>query len=85
MSTDSINVIRVPGEPVSGYGLYGQDVFSVHKKELAELLNKYMRPFSEPVIESELGAIEIQNTIGDYLGTAEGKLDEYEDKSEEGG
>lgn len=67
LSMENIKVIRVPGEPVSRYGLYGVDVFSVHKKQLADLLNQYMRPYQEDVIEGELGAIEIQNTTDDFV------------------
>ena len=67
MSMDSIAVIRVPGEPVSDYGIYGVNVFTAHKKPLADLLNKYMRPYQEDVQEAELGIIEIQRTREDFV------------------
>lgn len=71
LDTEGISVIQVPGEPVAGpYGLYNQTVhvYSVHKKELADLLNEYMRPHQEAVHESELEAIEIQNTTNSSYG-----------------
>lgn len=71
LNMDSITVQQVPGEPVAGpYGLYNQTVhvYSVHKKELADMLNEYMRPYQEAVHESELEAIEIQNTTNASYG-----------------
>ena len=62
ISTDKITMLRVPGEGVRGYGAMRLDVFSVHANELAELLNQYMRPYSEPIPVTELGLIEIQHT-----------------------
>ena len=62
LEMSAITVIRVPGEPVSAYGLYGVDVFSVHKKALADLLNEHMRPYQDDVPESELGIIELVNS-----------------------
>lgn len=70
LSMDDIKVIRVPGEPVSNYGLYGVSVFSVHKKQLADLLNLYMRPYQEDIQEAMLGAIEIQHTRDDFVDEA---------------
>jgi len=67
LKMESINVIRVPGEPVSRYGQYEVSVFSVHKKQLADLLNKYMRPYQDDVTEAELEVIEIQNTNDDFV------------------
>ena len=67
LSIDSIRVVRVPGEPVSGYGMYGVNVFSVHKKQLADVLNQYMRPYQDDVYEADLGAIEIQHTSDDFV------------------
>lgn len=75
-SGDSITAIRVPGEPVPRYGMYGVDVFTMHKKALADLLNEYMRPHSEPVSETELGVIEIQNTT-DILDDEGATLGDY--------
>jgi hypothetical protein len=67
LNMESIRVIRVPGEPVSRYGLYEVSVFSVHKKQLADMLNMYMRPYQDDVPEGELGAIEIQHTRDDFV------------------
>lgn len=67
LKMESIKVVRVPGEPVPNYGLYGVNVFSVHKKQLADLLNQNMRPYQDDVTEAELGAIEIQNTTDDFV------------------
>ncbi len=73
---DSITTIRAPGEPVSRYGIYGLDVFTLHRKALADMLNEYMRPYAEPVPETELGIIEIQNTT-DILDGSVDSLDQY--------
>ncbi|MCL2539751.1 MAG: LCP family protein [Oscillospiraceae bacterium] len=67
LSMENIRVIRVPGEPVPEYGLYAVNVFSVHKKQLADLLNRYMRPYQDDVYEADLGAIEIQHTRDDFV------------------
>ncbi len=85
MSMDSVTMIRAPGEGVNGYGERKLSVFSVHKKELADMLNEYMRPYNDSVPETELGAIEIQNTynvldeqgvtLGEYTGTSENEGD----------
>ncbi|MCL1830894.1 MAG: LCP family protein, partial [Oscillospiraceae bacterium] len=77
LKMESIKVIRVPGEPVPNYGLYGVNVFSVHKKQLADMLNQFMRPYQDDVTEAELGVIEIQNTTDDFVdsGTVLGKHD----------
>ncbi len=66
LSTDAITMVRLPGEPVAKYGYYGLDVWTLHKKETAEMLNKYMRPYGDPVPETELELIELQKTITDY-------------------
>lgn len=66
VSGDKIRLLHVPGEGVPRYGKYGVDVFSVHKKALADMLNEYMRPYSDDVPETELDCIEIQNTTTDY-------------------
>lgn len=58
-ATSSVTAVRIPGEPATASG---QSVFSVHRDALAETLNTYMRPYTDPVAASELGAIELQNT-----------------------
>lgn len=75
-TSDSITTVRVPGEPVPAYGIYGLDVFTMHKKALADMLNEYMRPYTDDVPETELNVIEIQNTT-DILDDTGATLDEY--------
>lgn len=78
LSGDDIQLLHVPGEGVSAYGKYGVDVFSVHKKQLADMLNEYMRPYTDDVPETELNCIEIQNTTDAYDNNVEslGELEE---------
>ncbi len=73
-SADAITALRAPGEPVNDY--HGQSVFSLHKTELAEMLNEYMRPYGEDVAEEALGALEIQNTTSVLDGDG-GPMSEY--------
>ncbi len=70
LNMESIRVFRVPGEPVQRYGAYGVDVYSVHLKQLTDLLNMYMRPYRDDVHEADLKAIEIQNTRNDWVDPA---------------
>lgn len=49
----------LPGEPIAAYGFYGLDVYTVHQRETADLLNRYMRPYGEPVSASDLNSIEL--------------------------
>ena len=84
LEMEDVRVIRVPGEPVPNYGLYGVNVFSVHKKQLADLLNMYMRPHQEDVQEAELKAIEIQNTNDDFVDSGS-VLGEQKPKKEDDG
>lgn len=62
LSTESISFIRTPGEPVSRYGIYGVDVFTMHKEDLAKQLNDNMRAYMDPVPAYKLNVIELQNT-----------------------
>ena len=66
VTADKIRLLHVPGEGVARYGQYGVDVFTVHKQALANMLNEYMRPYSDDIPETELDCIEIQNTTTDY-------------------
>ena len=66
ISMENMTMLRVPGEGVRGYGKMRLDVFSVHANEFAELLNQYMRPYSDPVPVTELGLIEIQHTSEEW-------------------
>ncbi len=76
-SADSITMLRVPGEGLRGYGMYGSSVYSVHKDQLARLLNEYMRPYTDDVPASELEVIEIQNTDPSWDDPNLGTLDQY--------
>ncbi len=75
MSSESISTVRVPGENVSRYGIWGVDVWSVHNEELAALLNEYMRPYTDDVSETELNTVEIRNTKDDV--DSQASLDKY--------
>lgn len=61
LSTESISFIRTPGEPVSRYGIYGVDVFTMHKQDLADQLNENIA-YRDPVPAYGLNVIELQNT-----------------------
>ncbi|MGI5889099.1 MAG: LCP family protein, partial [Oscillospiraceae bacterium] len=78
MSTSDMTLLRVPGEGVNGYGSMQLSVYSVHAEELADLLNTYMRPYSDPVPASELEVVEIQNTSSTWDDPNVATLDEYE-------
>jgi len=59
---DQIRIVRLPGEGVLKYGKYRVDVFTLHRRETAEVLNKFMRPYGDKVPETDLNIIEIQHT-----------------------
>ena len=77
-SMANIKMMRVPGEGVRRYGLYGVDVYSVHKDQLADLLNQFMRPYTDDVPASELPVIEIQNTDDTWDDPNYGTLEDYD-------
>lgn len=66
LTRETIQIVRVPGEPVTRYGLYGVDIYSVHTEALAEVLNAYMRPYGDSVLATDLGVIEVQNTTDQF-------------------
>ncbi len=81
LSSESIVTVRVPGEGVRDYVYNGttlrnQWIFTVHKKALADMLNEYMRPYSDDVPETELEVIEVQNTT-DVLDDTGSSLQDY--------
>lgn len=76
LSSDTITFVRVPGEPVSRYGLYQVDIYSVHTQELADILNQYMRPYSDPVPATDLNVIQVQKTTDEYYDPGE-TIDQY--------
>ena len=63
LDTSSMAFHMVPGEGTMA-GSYS--VWSVHKQVLADLLNQYFRPFSDPVPVEELNIQEIANTTDYY-------------------
>lgn len=63
LDTSSMSFHMVPGEGTMA-GSYS--VWSVHKQVLADLLNQYFRPFSDPVPVEELNIQEIANTTDYY-------------------
>ncbi|MEA4912871.1 MAG: LCP family protein [Oscillospiraceae bacterium] len=65
-SMDSISTISIPGEGVNPYTRWNVDVWSIHKQAFADLLNEYMRPYSDDVPSEELNVVEIRNTKDDY-------------------
>ncbi len=65
MTSESITTVRVPGEEVFPYGIWGLSVWGVHNEELAAILNDNMRPYTDKVPAEELETIEIQNTTDD--------------------
>ncbi len=69
-------VIRAPGEPVAAYGIYGLDVWTLHREKLAWILNMYMRPYTDSVLPEELGVIELQHTT-DSLDDEAANMDDY--------
>ena len=75
-SASDITIIRAPGEPVAAYGIYGLDVWTLHKAELADILNTYMRPYTDAVPAEELGIIELQNTTS-ALDDEGAQMDDY--------
>lgn len=66
LTRESIQIVRVPGEPVTRYGLYGVDIYSVHTEALADVLNTYMRPYTDDVPPTDLNVIEVQNTTDEF-------------------
>ncbi|MBR0343524.1 MAG: LCP family protein [Oscillospiraceae bacterium] len=75
-SASDFQVVRVPGEPVSRYGIYGLDVWTLHKEKLANILNEYMRPYTDDVLPEDLGVIELQHTT-DILDDEVSNMDDY--------
>ncbi len=72
LDTSQISFHMVPGEGAYA-GSYS--VWSVHKQVLADLLNEYFRPFSDPVPAEELNITEIANTT-DYYDDNDTTVDE---------
>jgi LCP family protein required for cell wall assembly len=77
LTLDRVTVVRVPGEGVMDGKWVNNNVFTVHCKELADLLNQYMRPFAEPVPETDLEVIQLQKSTT-WLGDGSATLDEYD-------
>jgi len=73
LDSDKISFHLVPGEACYANGF---SVWSVHKDELAAILNDYFRPFSDPIPAEDLNVIEVQHTIDhfDDMSTNAGEL-----------
>lgn len=82
LSLDKVQMVRAPGEALD-YTVLHQgknmkvNVFTVHRAELADLLNEYMRPYTDDVPEAELGVVELQNTKQQF-DSGEASLGAYE-------
>ena len=76
LNASNFQVVRAPGEPVPAYGIYGLDVWTLHREKLASLLNEYMRPYTDDVLPEELGVIELQHTT-DILDDEVANMDDY--------
>lgn len=64
---ENIEIFVIPGE---GVNKNGQAVWSMHKKETAELLNEHFRPYSDKVESDFLPITELLNT-GEYYENTE--------------
>ena len=68
----NVQMFMVPGEGVT---YKGQSVWSMHYYETADLLNKYFRPYSDPIEASSLKIVELAHT-GEYY---ENTQDDFQD------
>ncbi len=75
-SAADFQIVRAPGEPVFRYGIYGLDVWTLHKEKLANILNEHMRPYTDDVLPEDLGVIELQHTT-DILDDEVSNMDDY--------
>lgn len=75
VSLADIRIEMLPGEATNNKN--GYSIYSVHKKEVADLLNNYFRPHSEKVSAEQLGAVELSNKQAYYnnTGTSLGEID----------
>lgn len=75
INLEDIRIEMLPGEATNNK--YGYSVYSVHKKEVADLLNNYFRPHSEKISIEQLGAVELSNKEAYYnnTGTSLGEID----------
>ena len=52
IDSSSIGIVRAPGGPITRDG---QSCYGINPENMAELLNKYFRPYSDPMSAEELG------------------------------
>ena len=64
INLEDMEMYMVPGE--SARSAEGLSIWSVHKKEVADLLNEKFRPYTDDVPASELKCIEVSNRYGYY-------------------
>ncbi|MBQ6181419.1 MAG: LCP family protein [Ruminococcus sp.] len=79
LSMDSVQVDMIPGEGSDGtkpyFGPDGREysIFSIHLQETLDLLNKYYRPYQQPLTRSDTAIVE---WITDHV------VDNYDDKTQ---
>ena len=61
LSMDSVQVNMVPGEDAEYYAPDGHiyDVYSVHKEETLDMLNRYYRPYQCPMLDRDTAIVEL--------------------------
>ncbi|MBR1592757.1 MAG: LCP family protein [Ruminococcus sp.] len=61
LSMESVQVNMVPGEDAEYYAPDGHiyDVYSVHKEETLDMLNKYYRPYQRPMFDVDSSIVEL--------------------------
>ena len=61
LSMDSVQVNMVPGEDAEYYAPDGHiyDVYSVHKEETLDMLNRYYRPYQCPMFDRDTAIVEL--------------------------
>ncbi len=85
ISMDNAQVNMVPGEDAVFYAADGNaySVYSVHKQETIDLLNKYYRPYQKKMTEDDTAIVELvtEHQYETYDDTG-ASLDEIQDSSE---
>ena len=61
LSMDSVQVNMVPGEDAEYYAPDGHiyDVYSIHRDETLDMLNKYYRPYQRPMFKTDTAIVEL--------------------------
>ncbi|MBQ2676029.1 MAG: LCP family protein [Clostridia bacterium] len=80
LDLSQVNIMAVPGQAgtYKPQGGYSRSYYSVHKQQLADMLNDYFRPYEDTVITvDELGIEEIHNREQQNHIEDGGSLDEF--------